>query len=382
MHPVSDRRRVALVLGSGGARGYAHVGVIQAVEARGHEIVALAGSSMGAMVGGVWAAGKMAEYEEWVTGLGQFEVLRLLDLALASSGAIRGEKVFGRVQDLVGDILIEDLPVSFTAVATDLYARKEVWFQRGPLAQAMRASAAMPSLLPPVEWQGRTLVDGGVLNPLPLAPIAAANADLVIAVSLHGEGPRSAERQALESTEPTLALVDRVRSRASRLADREGRSALWTRAGRDAARAAAVSHRTELPAPDESADGPDGPAVDKVDFDVEDMRAAEPAEDGVPTRTRSRARPRQRGVRDAGRALSKFEVVNLSIDTMQAAITRHKLAGYPPDLLVSVPKLACRTLDFHRAADMIALGRQLADQTLDAFDAPFPGTGNGVGPPA
>jgi NTE family protein len=367
---VSDGRRVALVLGSGGARGYAHVGVIEVLEARGYEIVAVAGSSMGAMVGGVWAAGRLPEYREWVTGLGQFEILRLLDLALASAGAIRGDKVFGRVRELVGDLQIEDLPVPFTAVATDLMARREVWFQRGPLDLAMRASAAMPSLLPPVDWRGRVLVDGGVLNPLPLAPTASAHADLVVAVSLHGDVPRGLDPVPPETEEPAEALVERIRNRASRLVDREGRTSLWSRINRDVA----VTESAVLPAspllaqavavPDDDEAALDGTAAALVDAGIE------PVSDD-----RKLAGWRRQGAkvpRPASRALSKFDVVNLSIDTMQAALTRHRLAGYPPDVLVSVSKQACRTLDFHRAEEMIALGRWLTERALDAYTEPPP----------
>src|SRR3954468_13867645 len=138
--PAMERpTRVALALGSGGARGYAHIGAIQVLEERGYEIVTIAGSSMGALVGGLCAAGKLPEYTEWVCGLSQFDVLRLLDLSLSAPGAIRAEKIFARVRELLDGVLIEDLPIPFTAVATDLAARKAVWFQRGPAQVAIRA---------------------------------------------------------------------------------------------------------------------------------------------------------------------------------------------------------------------------------------------------
>ncbi|HEY5014352.1 MAG TPA: patatin-like phospholipase family protein, partial [Acidimicrobiia bacterium] len=133
---MNDPTRVALALGSGGARGYAHIGVIQVLEERGIEVVNVAGSSMGALIGGLFAAGKLEGYTEWVRGLSQLDVLRLLDVSLSAPGVIRAEKIFARVRELVGGALIEDLPVPFTAVATDLTARKAVWFQRGPLEVA------------------------------------------------------------------------------------------------------------------------------------------------------------------------------------------------------------------------------------------------------
>ena len=121
---MEHRTRAALTLGSGGARGYAHIGAIQVLEERGIEIVAVSGASMGALVGGLYAAGKLHEYTDWICGLTQVDVLRLLDPSLSAPGVIRAEKIFAHVHELVGDVLIEDLPVTFTAVATDLFARR------------------------------------------------------------------------------------------------------------------------------------------------------------------------------------------------------------------------------------------------------------------
>ena len=140
--------KVALVLGSGGARGYAHIGVIEELETRGYEITCVAGCSMGAVVGGIYAAGKLEEYREWIESLDYFDMLRLVDPSF-SLGAIRGEKIFGRIREMLGSVNIEDLPIPFTAVATDLTNQQEIWFQEGNLELAMRASAAIPSLFTP-----------------------------------------------------------------------------------------------------------------------------------------------------------------------------------------------------------------------------------------
>ncbi|HAJ85272.1 MAG TPA: alpha/beta hydrolase, partial [Pseudomonas sp.] len=177
-------KRVALVLGSGGARGYAHIGVIEELEARGYEIACIAGCSMGAVVGGIYAAGKLDEYRAWIESLDYLDLLRLVDPSF-SLGAIRGEKVFGRIRDMVGKICIEDLPIPFTAVATDLTNQQEIWFQEGSLELAMRASAAIPSLFTPVMQGNRMLVDGGLLNPLPIVPVVSAHCDMIIAVNLN-----------------------------------------------------------------------------------------------------------------------------------------------------------------------------------------------------
>jgi NTE family protein len=216
--------RAALALGSGGARGYAHIGALQVLEENGYEIVSVAGSSMGALVGGLHAAGKLADYTEWVTSLSQIDVLRLLDVSLSAPGAIRAGRIFARVRELVGGMNIEDLPVEFTAVATDLLARREVWFQEGPLDVAIRASIAIPSVITPVMLNGRLLADGGLTNPVPIAPTTSVRADLTIAVSLGGEHrATAADAPARESAEPRPVdeWLDRFRRGASQLVDRD-----------------------------------------------------------------------------------------------------------------------------------------------------------------
>jgi NTE family protein len=336
-----ESKRVALALGSGGARGYAHVGVIQVLEERGYEVVGIAGSSMGALVGGLYAAGELDGYVEWAVGLSRSDLLRMLDLSLSAPGAIRAEKIFAKVQEMVGDVRIEDLPMPYTAVATDLLARKEVWFQRGPLDVAIRASIAIPSVITPVVLNGRLLADGGLMNPVPMAPTASVRADLTLAVSLNGESrtgrglpdPASAPDPESSDEEPVEEWGDRFRRGAARLLDRDVVRALTARFGSDAA---AVEVMTTLEA--DAAAGVEA--------------AVEPGPD--------------LGELPAG--LGKFDVMNLSIESMQSVLTRYCLAGLPPDVLVSVPKDACRSLDFHRAAEMVELGRELAEQALRSAD--------------
>lgn len=321
------RPTVALVLGSGGARGLAHIGVVEVLQEHGMEVVAVSGSSMGALVGGMLAAGRLAEYTEWVLGLGRFEVLRLMDVSLSSPGAMRGDKVFGVVGELLGGTRIEDLPVAYTAVAVDLLAHREVWFQEGPLDVAVRASAAIPSFFAPVTLNGRMLVDGGLLDPVPVAPVSAARADRVIAVSLNGRDPAT-DRPVAESTEEVEVAEwsDRLRGRAARWFDSD----------------LLATVRRRLP--------PD------VEDSVRSRLVTEPgARSEVRSESRSESKPD---------GLSTVEVMQMSYEAMQGAITRHRLAAYPPDLLVSVPRNAARTLDFHRAAELIELGRRLAEEAL------------------
>ena len=187
--------RVALALGSGGARGYAHIGVIHELRERGYEVVGVAGSSMGALVGGLHAAGSLDEFADWAKTLTQRAVLRLLDPSITAAGVLRAEKILDAVRDMLGDATIESLPIPYTAVATDLIAGKSVWLQRGPVDAAIRASIAIPGIIAPHVLDGRLLADGGILDPLPMAPIAAVNADLTIAVSLGGAGSDAVQDQ-------------------------------------------------------------------------------------------------------------------------------------------------------------------------------------------
>lgn len=181
------KQTVSLVLGSGGARGYAHIGVIEELLTHRYEIKSISGSSMGALIGALYASGKLEKYKEWVLGLDIFDIAKLIDFSFAKRGIIEGDKVFSVIEDMLGDILIEDLRIPFTAVATDLIKQKEVWIQKGKLIDAVRASIAIPTVFTPKKIENRYLIDGGVLNPLPIAPTIADNTDLTIAVNLSAD---------------------------------------------------------------------------------------------------------------------------------------------------------------------------------------------------
>jgi NTE family protein len=177
---------VSLVLGSGGARGLAHIGVIQWLTEQGYEICSIAGSSIGALVGGIYAARKLEVYAEWVSALERMHVLRLLDPTFGRNGLIKGDRLIGVLRELIGDCAIEDLPLSFTAVAADLESGEEIWLREGRLFDAIRASIATPLVFTPVQHGARTLFDGALVNPLPVAPTLDDATDLTIAVSLNG----------------------------------------------------------------------------------------------------------------------------------------------------------------------------------------------------
>ncbi|MGB5259032.1 MAG: patatin-like phospholipase family protein [Gammaproteobacteria bacterium] len=183
-------KRITLVLGGGAARGLAHIGVIRVLEEAGYEIAAITGTSMGALVGGAYAAGKLDEYTDWVRLLTKRDVLKYLDVSFrGGSGILKGDLIIEALRELIGDIAIEDLPIPFIAVATDLTARKEVWLTKGNLFDAIRASIAIPGVFTPQRIAGRWMVDGGLLNPVPVTPAAQTMTGFTIAVDV--TGPRS-----------------------------------------------------------------------------------------------------------------------------------------------------------------------------------------------
>lgn len=290
---------VSLVLGSGGARGYAHIGAIEEIQRRGYDIVSVSGSSMGALVGGMFAAGKLEAYREWVLSLNWIKVVRLLDFTL-SRGAIRGDKVFIKLAELLGTPKIEELELDYTAVAADLTRQKEVWFQKGCLLDAIRSSIAVPGLFTPVVKDNRVLVDGGVLNPLPIIPAVAAQADLIVAIDLNTGDPNHSH----------LTLPS------NQYLHRSGMSDEWH------------------------------------------MPRAEPSDEMA---QESAAKASQ----DIG---GRMDILLNSVEVMQASLAEYKIAGYPPDLVVRIPKDLCSFYDFHRAAETIEYGRLATRDRLEALE--------------
>ena len=302
-------KRVALTLGSGGARGYAHIGVIEELEARGYEIVALSGCSMGAVIAGVYAAGQLEAYRDWVCELDYFDVLKLVDVVWSPMGAMRATKVMSKLEELIGERLIEELPLPLTTVATDLLHQREVWFQSGSLLNAIRASIAVPGVITPVQVDGRTLVDGGLLNPLPITPTVSTRADLLLAVNVTA---LSAQPIALEDLLPPQE------------ADNDGSEGRRWRGMRGATRKLFEG-------------------LNSIESEANDKRG--------------------------GRAWGRLDMILASFDITQASLAKYKIAGYPPDILVEVPKTVCGTFEFHRARELVRLGRHLAIEALDRYEA-------------
>ena len=276
---------VALALGAGSAKGLAHIGAIEEIEAQGYRIISIAGTSMGALIGGVYAMGKLDVYRDWVCTLAKFDVFKLLDWTFSGGGLIKGEKIIGTLRELIGDVCIEELPLAFTAVATDLDREREVWLTRGSLFDAIRASIGIPTVFRPYTIDGRRLLDGALLNPVPVTPLIRDPADYLFAVSM------------------------------------------------------------------------DGPAQMMPAVVPEDVEADEAGENGYRHRVgeffgrllpHNEGKPREPGA---------WELLNQSMDLMQANLSRLRLAAYEPDLLIQLPRNVSTAFEFYRARELIERGR-------------------------
>lgn len=177
---------IALVLSSGGARGLAHIGVIEELEAQGHHITSVAGCSMGALVGGIYAAGKLPEFREWMKSIDRRKMMDLVDFSLSLSHLAKGKRIIEAIMQIVPDVNIEDLPIPYCAIATDWTNGQEVVFREGSLFSAIRASISLPSFFEPVKREGMVLIDGGITNPLPLNRVCRKEGDLLVGGDVSG----------------------------------------------------------------------------------------------------------------------------------------------------------------------------------------------------
>ncbi|HDR52493.1 MAG TPA: patatin, partial [Mariniphaga anaerophila] len=192
------KQKVALALGSGGARGLAHIGVIEELEKHGFEITSVSGSSMGSLIGGFYAMGKLKVYADWMCSLKKKDVYSLMDVTLSQNGLLKGERVFNKMKELIPDMLIEEMPIPFSAAATDVITRKEVVFSSGSFYTAARASIAIPAVITPLAAGDLLFVDGGVLNPVPVNHVKRTDGDILVAVNLYDE-PHNSPNHELEN---------------------------------------------------------------------------------------------------------------------------------------------------------------------------------------
>lgn len=276
-------KSVSLILGSGAARGLAHIGVIHWLEENGYQIKSISGSSIGALIGGVYAAGKLDEFERWICQITRRDMLVLMDFTLSRNGFVKGERIIRTLKELIGECTIEHLPIHYTAVAADIEHEKEIWINKGCLFDAIRASASFPFFFKPFKYHGDSLIDGGMLNPLPIAPTLNDRTDLSIAVNLNGH-PDMKDAPALKPNEDPEASY----------------------------------------------------LKNKINRFIRTLRPSASEKNGADR--------------------NMYQIAVQSFEAMQGTITRQKLATYPPDILINIPRNACGALEFDRASEMIALG--------------------------
>lgn len=305
-HAKVGRPLVGLVLGSGAARGFAHIGVIQALRERGIVPDIVVGTSIGALVGGCYANNQLDEFEAWARSLTVRRILGYLDVRIGGSGLIGGGRLARRLAEAVGNTTIEELPVRFAAIATEVGTGHEIWLTHGSLALAMRASYALPGIFPPVRLGGRWLMDGALVNPVPVTAARAFGARVVIAVNLD--------------------------------ADRFARGATIASHGSDTS--------------DEPPETPPPGTPHKAFMGLRGMFGAE--------------RFLRRQIFSPADARPGFSTVMVeAFNIMQDRLTRMRLAGDPPDVHITPHIGHIGWLDFHRAADAIAAGRAATEKALE-----------------
>lgn len=190
---METKKNVALLLSSGGAKGISHIGAIQELQRQGFNITSVSGSSIGAVIGGLLAMGKLDAYTGWIKTLGRRDVWGLMDFSFNTNGLLKGERVFDKMKEFIPDVNIEDMEIPFAAVASDILNEKEIVFDKGSYYKAVRASVAIPAMLTPVRYKDTFLVDGGILNPVPIDHVKRNEGDLLVVVNLYGAKQPKAE---------------------------------------------------------------------------------------------------------------------------------------------------------------------------------------------
>jgi NTE family protein len=296
---MSKKKTVSLVLSSGGARGLAHVGVIEELESRGYEIAEIAGCSAGALVGGMYSIGKMPEFKDWICNLDRVDVFSLMDFTFSSRGFIKGEKVYNALKKVVNDCQIEDLPIPFSCNAVDYKTGIEVIFREGSLYAAIRASGSIPSVFQPARHHRYEFIDGGVVNPVPISLITNHENRMLVVVEVNG---------------PDIHYVEPPKK------DEKGNRYLtipgWLK-----------DYRNKM-----------------LDYFPEEIKEEKPT------------------------SLSSINLLTRSFDLLQDRFCELLIEKYPVDVTIRISRKQAGTLEFHRAPEMIAIGRQKAKEALDQLE--------------
>ncbi len=311
--PQTTKPKIGIALGSGGARGWIHIGVLQALKDEGMEPDIVAGCSMGALVGGAFAAGLLDDLEKWAVTISRLDIVRFLDVDITNGGLIDGNRVKQFLQAFKGDIEINDLEKPYMAIATDLNTGREVWLQDGLLFDAIRASVSIPGFLTPFQLNGKWLVDGGLTNPVPVSACRALGADIIIAVNPN-------------------ANILKFRNQAVR-----------------------KKHADKIAQKKKAAEEPHIAVLDRLLDSVPDVVRVR-----IKAMTPSFLMP-------GAQPLGYIDVVSSSVDIMTDLIMRSRLAGEPPHIMLDPQLGPFGTLEFNRAAEAIAEGRRIVHESLPAL---------------
>ncbi|MBO5499107.1 MAG: patatin-like phospholipase family protein [Bacteroidales bacterium] len=321
---------VALVLSSGGPRGWAYIGAIEELESRGYNITSIAGTSIGSLIGGIYAAGRLPEVKEWLFSLDAWKVFTLMDISISKNHLVKGDKVIGAIKEIVPDINIEDLHIPYRAVAADLYTGEEVVFDRGPLFEAIRASISIPSLFRPVKYGFRTLVDGGIVNTMPIDKVPRNGQDILVAFDVN-----DVDVEAIRGIIINEAQQEEDRLRKERELDAETRSVLNS-----------VRHNSSLT------------LKDKL------MLAKSQGEKIIQHKLSSEDNEPELFFEE-----NYYSILSRTFSLMNHVIAKTAAERYKPEVLVKMPFDAYGEIaDYAKAREISEVGRVLMKEALDRYE--------------
>ena len=321
---------VALVLSSGGPRGWAYIGAIEELERRGYRITSIAGTSIGSLVGGIYAAGKLSEIKEWLFSLDAWKLFDLIDISISKNHLVKGDKVIGAIKEIVPDIDIEDLNIPYRAIAADLYTGEEVVFDRGPLFEAVRASISIPSLFRPVKYGFRTLIDGGVVNTMPIDRAVRSGNDILVAFDVNDVDVDSIREAVINE-----ARQEEARIKAEQDLERETRDVIRS-----------IRHNSSLT------------LLDKI---------ALAKEQG--TKILSHKMSSEDPEPELFFEENYYSILSRTFSLMNHVISRASIERYRPEILVKMPFDAYGEIrDYAKAAEIAEAGRELMRKALDEYE--------------
>lgn len=328
--PTMKTKDVTLVLSSGGPRGWAYIGAIEELERRGYNITSVAGTSIGSLIGGIYAAGKLAEVKQWLFTLDAWKVFSLMDLSISKNHLVKGDKVIGALKEIVPDISIEDLRIPYRAVAADLYTGEEVVFDRGPLFDAIRASISIPSLFRPVKYGFRTLVDGGVVNTMPISRAVRHEGDILVAFDVNDVDVDAIRKSLIDD-----ARQEEEYRQAEKDLDAETRSVFNS-----------VRNNTSLSLIDKlKLVGAQGQKIIEHHIHNDDPEPELLFEDNY------------------------YSILSRTFSLMNHALAKDAAERYRPDILIKMPFDAYGEIgDYARAEEISEAGRELTAKALDRYE--------------